>query len=187
MLSYVVIFPNGKKYIGVTSRELKDRISDHKSAFTRVNNKFYRAQRKRFENQDQRVIVSNGMKRWLENNPTLHKKNTEKRISTLRQLEMRKNASLKQKAYVARTPDFSKRSSIRMKEVYERNPNLKEQISRSLGGYPIQVFRNQVLIGEFRTLMETSRVLNISSGNIGSVLKGKRNHAGGYTFKRNKK
>lgn len=43
MLVYDATFPNGKKYIGATTRTLKLRMSDHLQASTRVDNKFYRA------------------------------------------------------------------------------------------------------------------------------------------------
>lgn len=57
MLVYCAIFPNGKKYIGATTRTLEKRISDHKAKYKQVDNKFYRALRKYgFDSVEFRII-----------------------------------------------------------------------------------------------------------------------------------
>lgn len=64
------------------------------------------------------------------------------------------------------------------------NPHMPAQISRSLGGTPIEVFKGELLVGEFETQHAASRSLGVPVGNINHCLRGKLRSAGGYRYRR---
>lgn len=248
---YAAIFPNGKKYIGATSREMNDRVSDHKCAYTRIDNKFYRAikkygfeniewreikrcetmekaflsevilihrhktnkeggynttiggegnpgreytivnreniskaQKKRYEDAEQRALSKKYLHGWRKNNPEKVRSYYEKRNAKIRTSEYRQSASDKQLAYVASTPNFKEVASYRVKKLYQDKPEIMKKISQSLGGAPISVYKDGVFVATFPTKRQLCKELNLSGGNVGMVLKGIRNHTHGYTFKK---
>lgn len=142
------------------------------------------AQKIRFQSEEQRKHQREKTYKWLEENKEKHKELVDKRKNTMMLLENRKKASEKQLAYISRTKNYKQICGERIKKIYEKHPEIKEKISRSLGGKPIEVYKEGILIRTFPTISECGRELNLNIGNVQHVLKGNRNHTGGYTFKR---
>ncbi|QXN70524.1 putative endonuclease [Bacillus phage vB_BspM_AgentSmith] len=143
------------------------------------------AQTKRFSDPEQREINSINTLKWIEDNPEKVKLANKKRTKTIRKLSVRENISKSLKKYYTNNPD----SVVKMREGlvkrYSEDEELRMDISESLGGKPILVTDMEgKFINAYSTLSETSRELNLSLGNIGMVISGKRNHTGNYKFKR---
>lgn len=251
VIVYVVTFPNGKKYVGATTRALASRRSDHLAAAkSGVRNKFYNAIRKygdaslkwkvagkfpntaemfaaeraliaqlgtmrdgynttpggegnpgrvrdlveraiiserqqqRFADPAARAATSAATKQWLAANPERARELAEKRAATLRSDGQRARASAKQKAYLESSPDAKQKMSEAANKLYRDRPEVKAKISRALGGKPIEVSRDGVVVATYPTLSECARQLSLRIGNIGMVMSGRRNHTGGYQFRR---
>jgi hypothetical protein len=54
---------------------------------------------------------------------------------------------------------------------------------KNFKGY-IQVFKNGVYIGQYEGIRDCAEKLNVTATKVSAVLSGRRNHTGGYTFKR---
>lgn len=250
MLLYSATFPNGKEYIGATTRTIEQRKRDHYDAHTRIDNKLYRAinkygfeniewnqvgkfdtkeemfenekkliaerntqkagynstsggegspdreltpenrikiseaQKKRFENPDERQKLSNHVRKWKANNPEAFEEVSKRRAETARTPEFRKQASEKQIEYAKNNPEKVKEVGKKLSEKYSENPELRLQISQSLGGKPVNVFKNNEHIATYISLMSCVKDLGLSLGNVSNALNGKRNHVQGYTFNR---
>ena len=253
MSVYSIVFPNGKRYIGVTSVGIEKRISDHISASKSKDTKLYRAirkygisnleveylgqvqskdeavsvekafiemydsrkngynstdggegvkgyvfteadritisesQKRRYENPKEVERARNRFMNWRSRNPEQVSQMNSNRRESVQKESHRMMMSDKMKSVYNSDPKYRERNSRSKIKFFEENPEAKVSISRSLGGTPIKVFKDGVHIATFDTLMECGRSLNLSTGNIGSVLRGKRNHTHGYTFERVKK
>lgn len=142
------------------------------------------AQKKRFERQEERDRCSLNIRKWRLENPEAVKKADETRNSIVRSEEHRKKMSEKTKKFYEENPEAVQHSRERMKKVYEERPELKEQISRSLGGSPVEAIRDGVVVGRFPSMNSCISELNLNQGNANAVLKGKRNHTKGFTFRK---
>lgn len=249
MKVYAALFPNGKKYIGVTTREIEARVQDHKDAMNRVDNKFYRAlkkhgienvefrhvkdcktvdemfvvekvlierhktntdgynsttggegnpgrivreetrrkiselQKKRFENPEERQKAAITRAKWNEENPEKAEQNKQKMLDVLRSDEQRKKASEKQLAFVKANPEHPKLHGEKLRQRYAEDPDLRARISSSLGGKPVEIFKDGEKVHEFVSVIECSQKLHLNHGNLRMVLKGKRNHVKGFVAK----
>jgi hypothetical protein len=65
----------------------------------------------------------------------------------------------------------------------ERRKKRQIGISTSHGGRLFEVYRDDVMVGEFQVQSECAKVLGLSQGNIGMCLKGVRPGTKGFTFK----
>jgi hypothetical protein len=54
---------------------------------------------------------------------------------------------------------------------------------KNFKGY-IQVFKNGVYLGQYEGIRDCAEKLNVTATKVSAVLSGRRNHTGGYTFKR---
>lgn len=142
-----------------------------------------RAQSARFKSKDPRLIVANGMKEFVKLNPELHKANANKRVASLRMPEKRELAAKKQKIFAETNPEIMIARGQQHAKKYKLNPSIAIQISRKLGGRPIEVFSNEKFIAMFQTQAECARILDLSKGNINSVLRGRRESTGGYVIR----
>lgn len=139
------------------------------------------AQRKRFKCDQQRERSRLGMLEWIRENPDIHKKHSERRASTIRKVEVREKIAKGLQKHLRDNPDRLREQAIK---IYATRPEIKEKISRSLGGRPVSVWKNGKLVGVFPTLCECARSVGSSVGNIGMVINGKRSHAKGFQFTR---
>lgn len=142
------------------------------------------AQRKRFECKIQRGISRDQMVKWVANNPEKSKSYAEKRAEAVRSDAVRAKISQSLRQRIVDHPEERVRLSNQAKRVYESRPEVRSSISRSLGGSPVSVWKNGILVAVYSTLSECSREVGASVGNIGMVINGKRNHAKGFTFTR---
>ena len=96
--------------------------------------------------------------------------------------KMRKNqsAGLK-KAY--ETTDFRIKVSVAVKKRYENFETRKKQAAK-MGSNPFEAFKDGKSFGIFYTYKQAAECLNISVSGVAYVLRGKRNNAFGFTFKR---
>lgn len=251
MLVYVATFPNGKKYIGATSRTLVLRMSDHLQASTRVDNKFYRAirkygfysivfkviktfetkermflaekvlierhqtnifgyntstggegnpgriftsedrvkisiaQKKRYiDDPEQRIKSKSHFTKWRTEHPELLKAVAAKNTEYKRTPEYRKAASLRQKKFLKDNPEAAKENGKRISALFEKYPDYRLKISQKLGGTPIEVSKDGVVLAVYPSLSQLCSILKLNIGNVGGALIGRRNHVHGYTFKR---
>lgn len=141
-------------------------------------------QKNRFKNESERKAISDGVRRYIQNNPKAVNRASRKKLKVIKSQKFRRFMSKKMKDLYANNPTLRKRNNESIRKAFADNPSLKEQISRSLGGRPILTYKDGKFVGRYPTLMDCGRSLKLSTGNIGSVLKGKRNHTHGYTFKR---
>lgn len=143
------------------------------------------AQKKRFQNKTE---IEKNRKRtldWIKNNPDKHKDAVNKRAAALRKEDYRKRAAEKQREYARNNPDAMLIKGRKQSNFYKENPEAAIEVSRKLGGRPIKVYDYDTdkYIKTFPTQHDAARKLGVGVGNIYSVLHGKRNHAGGYSFK----
>ena len=252
-LLYELKFPSGKKYIGVTSRTLGERLKEHAGpkdkrrpgssklknaikkyglesvearvikdglsydqalvvekvfieAYDTKNNGYNltdggegvlgrvrskeeselisKRQRERFQDPKEREKISKGVSKYIRENPEAVERTKEKRKAVVESESHRKMMSDKMKQSYKNNPEFIKANQQRTQQLMDSRPDLKTQISRSLGGTPIEVYKDGVLVDVCDTLSQTGRKYNASIGTIGMVISGKRNHTKGYTFKR---
>ena len=144
------------------------------------------AQKERFRDPVQREISSEKTKEWIRNNPEKSQERTARALETARKPENRQRASEKTKEVIRNNPEIREKQTESLKKRYENDPDLKEQISRSLGGSPVTASKQGESDRVFPSIGEAGRVLGLSTGNIGSVLQGRRNQTGGYKFSRKK-
>ena len=81
-----------------------------------------------------------------------------------------------------KSPEQNLASSIRMKS---NNPS-KGKIGKnslSFKGF-IEAYKDGIIVGVYEGVYDVANKLNITATKISAVLKGRRNHTGGYTFKR---
>lgn len=178
---------NGKRYVGMTGGPLPRRISQHKygSTISAPKMVFHRA------------ISKHGFDifKWtiIEENLTL---------SGAQELEMRliKDWDLQVLGYnvadggMGIYPDNHKvdkefredyrRYLLSQKTVdyFARNPEKRVEISRKLGGRPINVYKDKEYLQTFETQHECARILGLHVGNINHALRGKIHSTGGFTF-----
>jgi len=107
----------------------------------------------------------------------LRKYRLEKKF-TIEQKEKLKNA----KKGIKLSPEHVLLISNRMKI---KNPslNLKREKGINFKGY-IEAYKNNEKIGIYAGIMDASEKLNVTATKISAVLNNKRNHTGGYLFKR---
>lgn len=141
-------------------------------------------QKNRFSKKEERIATSNSVKKWIKQNPDKVKEAVNNKLNVIQSSEYRNSMSIKMKELYKNNPELSKNNSIRIKQKYEEDPFLKIEISKSLGGKPIFVYKDGNFVNCFDTLTDCAKKLNLNKGNIGMVLDGDRNHTGGYTFKR---
>lgn len=141
------------------------------------------AQKRRYECPEQREMVSKRIKRFVRDNPKGFEKLVKKRNAILRTEQHREKMSKIMKELHKNKPEIREKWKSKMEDYYSNEQN---RIARSKenGGRPVEVYRDGIHVATFPTLTEVSRTLGLSLGNIGLVLKGKRAHTGGYTFKR---
>lgn len=142
------------------------------------------AQKKRFKCERERSKTRAAYLEWIKENPLLHKMNAEKRVLASRKAETRNKISQSLKSRYQSNPDELVRLSAQAKAAYEERPEIREKISRSLGGSPVSMWKENELIAVFPTLSQCAREVGISIGNIGMVINGTRNHAKGFRFTR---
>lgn len=250
---YAILFPNGKRYIGVTSTSMEKRFRDHLSAsrsakqnktklyktmseidhsllkmefiekchnkedciakekaaierYDSVDNgyntvyggenpegyvfskedriKISIAQKKRFEREEERKKASEATKLWMKNSPEKVEKMNARRREVVTTVEHRKMMSDKMKKVYKDNPELVKRTGETLSRRYKEDSDLRERISRALGGGPIEVLKDGVVVSKYPSVGTAAREMKLSLGNICSVLKGRRNHTGGYTFRR---
>ena len=146
--------------------------------------KISQAQRARFGVTMARQATSASVKRWYADNPQRASELAAARAATLRTPEMRDAAARNQIEYATKNPEAIAARGRAASARFVANPAERFAISRALGGTPIEVRRAGAVVMVSPTLMECARVLGVSSGNIGSVLSGRRAHTHGYTFRR---
>jgi hypothetical protein len=80
------------------------------------------------------------------------------------------------------TPEQNLASSIRMKN---NNPS-KGKIGKNSSTFKgfIEAYKDGIIVGVYEGVYDVANKLNITATKISAVLKGRRNHTGGYTFKR---
>ena len=139
-------------------------------------------QKRRFENPEQRAMTAKRVSEWKQRDPLGFEVALTTRINTIRSQANRERASRKAKEFAQNNPDAMKANSERQKQLMT-NEARRLEISRSLGGKRIEATKNGKTI-IFETLRSAARELGLSSGTIGMVLSGRRNHTGGYTFRR---
>lgn len=136
-------------------------------------------QRRRFEREQERATTAKRAREWIEANPELHRVATIRRAETLRLPEMREHASKKQKEFLRSNQErVAAINSVRAAAVRRA----AEKISRSLGGKPVEVWRDGVLVAQFATQHECARALGLGLGNIQHCLRGTRKRTGGYAI-----
>lgn len=141
------------------------------------------AQQIRFSRPEEREKARQYAASWKDRDPEAFIQACIKRNNTLKKKEVRESISETLKRYFE-LPEAKEKLSKQANRVYLERPEVREKISRSLGGKPVSVWKDGELVIIYRTLSECSRETGISIGNIGMVLNGKRNHAGGFTFTR---
>lgn len=141
-------------------------------------------QKLRFTKESERSKLSNNIVNWRKKNPEEYKEFLIRRNKKIQSIDHRKKMTEVMKDLYKNNPDLVKSNTEKIKQKYKEDPFLKIEISKSLGGKPIFVYKEGKFINCFDTLMDCGRHLNLSTGNIGMVLNGKRSHTGGYTFKR---
>ena len=130
------------------------------------------------------MSTSKSVKNWIKQNPDKVKEAVKNKLNIIQSSEYRNIMSIKMKELYKNNPELAKNNSKKIKQKYEEDPYIKIEISKSLGGKPVFVYKDGKFVNCFDTLMDCSRKLNLSVGNIGMVLNGKRSHTGGYTFRR---
>lgn len=143
-----------------------------------------RGQIKRFSNPDNRLATSLAVKKWIKNNPKKLLDISIKRLVTARHPQNRQRAREKQLNYIKNNPEAILEKNKRLSERYSVDSDLRERISKSLGGTRIRAIKDGVSVGIYVSLSECVRCLGLSLGNVSMVLSGKRNHTHGYTFER---
>ena len=141
-------------------------------------------QKNRFSKEEERVSTSKSVKNWIKQNPDKVKEAVNNKLNVIQSSEYRKTMSIKMKQLYKNNPELVKSNTKKLKQKYEEDPFLKIEISKSLGGKPIFVYKEGKFVNCFDTISDCSKKLNLSIGNIGMVLDGIRSHTGGYTFKR---
>lgn len=146
MFTYAAIFPNGKKYIGATTRTVEKRKEEHRDSSTRVDNKFYRAINKYgFENVEFREIKEHATKEEMFKEEKIlidrHKTQTEGYNTTsggegcpniIYTPEIRKNISEGQKKRFS-NPDELEIHANRKRQWFIDNPIRAEEIKQKIG------------------------------------------------------
>lgn len=141
-------------------------------------------QKIRFSRKEERIKLTNSVTNWRKNNPDRVKEAIQKKLNVIQSDDYRNMMSIKMKELYKNNPGLVKSNTEKLKQKYEEDPFLKIEISKSLGGKPIFVYKQGKFVNCFDTISDCSKKLNLSIGNIGMVLDGIRNHTGGYTFKR---
>lgn len=142
------------------------------------------SQRRRFSDPAQRAATGKSQIEWIKSNPESHLANSAKRAAILRKDDTREAISTSLKRFFQADPFALGRLSAQATKTYTDHPEVREKISRALGGSPVKVWKDGVVITTYPTLSQCSRELGIRIGNISMVLNGKRNYAGGYHFTR---
>lgn len=142
------------------------------------------AQKKRFSKEDERENTRLKTKEWIDNNPDKVEEINKKRNKVTKTKEHSDKMSGIMKDFYSKNPDICKKQGETMSLKYASDPELGARISKSLGGGPIEVLVEGSVVGTYPSICACARDLNLSTGNIGMVLKGTRTHTGGYTFKR---
>lgn len=141
-------------------------------------------QKIRFNKKEERMSTSKSVKNWIKQNPDKVKEGINNKLNVIQSSEYKNMMSIKMKELYKNNPELVKSNNEKLKQKYQEDPFLKIEISKSLGGKPIFVYKDGKFVNCFDTISDCSKKLNLSIGNIGMVLDGVRNHTGGYTFKR---
>lgn len=137
-------------------------------------------QRVRFERVAERATVADGVRAWIRGNEEAHRAASERRAASLRSADARARAAATQRAFLSENPERAAEISEARAASVRRAAT---KISASLGGRPIEVFREGSLVAVFPTQHECSRVLGVGLGCLQHCLRGTRKRSKGYEFR----
>jgi hypothetical protein len=146
-----------------------------------VRRKMSKAQRRRFEDPEQRAHLAIKTKEWIQSNPTKHARASQARTETLRSEEYRTRASEITKRQHRENPESIRRGRARRQESVGK---WSVAISRKMGGTPIRVYQEGKFYGKYETQNQAARAIGINSYLITLYLRGERGGVRGFTFKR---
>lgn len=141
------------------------------------------AQRSRFARDGEREKSAKYLSDWKARDPSGFAECNRRREASINSDRVRKSISETLKQRLSCDSE-RERLSTQARKLYDERPYVKERISRKLGGAPIQVWRDGILVATYPTLSECARQVGASLGNIGMVIAGKRTHAKGFQFKK---
>ena len=140
------------------------------------------AQRERFKSLKERAKSADATRRWVKENPTKFKEMVAARNTVLQSSRHRAKMSVNRLEVLKRDPSISTRQAATLSKTYLDDPSIAARISRSLGGKPVEVYKNGKLVKKYQTLHACCRNLDLNIGNAHAVLNGTRNHTGGYSL-----
>ena len=182
LLKYYEDNPDAGKEHGI---RMKKHYEDNPYAREKCSN----AQKKRYEdNPEAGKKHGERIKKLYEEEPERKQKMAEiTRAYFKNNPEAREKASQKTVDYYKNNPDAGKEHSKRMKKWFE-DPDNRKKCSTREEIKPFNVYKKGEFIGKFEYQFEVIDFINQNyninvRSNIGSVLSGKRNHTGGFTFK----
>lgn len=132
------------------------------------------AQKKRFCRSGDLEKVRNAYSQWRKINPEKHLEIVEKRNKTHREPDHRIMVSEKMKSVYFEHPEITLQQTLSRNRTFKDNPQIAIQISRKLGGKPIEVYKDGLFVKRFETQHACMRELG-----LGPCFVTKRLHYGG--------
>ena len=146
--------------------------------------KMSEAQKKRFEDEEQRKHLCEQFKKWTKENPDKYAESRAKAIESLRSIENRERNRATTIRRFEENPEYGEKHSEFMFHRYQDNPNLRLEVSRAKGGTPIEILKDGEVLARYDMAKDCAKDYGLSAGNVYSVLNGNRAHTKGYTFRR---
>lgn len=141
------------------------------------------SQLSRFQRIEERIKASVAYKKWYKENPDYVTKINKKRTEKVRSEEHRRKMSMIMTRLYKEKPEIVEKNKQGIINKYKNDPSIAQKISRSLGGKPVGIYKDNKLIKVYDTLRQCVRHFKLNPGNAKCVLKGKRNHVKGYQLK----
>jgi hypothetical protein len=141
------------------------------------------AQKERFKSDTEREKARQTHIKWIDEHPEEHRKNTEKQKKTQRRNQHRKRISQKMKAVYERDRSIVELQRLSRIKTYEIRPEIAKKISRSLGGSPIEVYRDGQKIDIFDTQQSCIRTMGFSPCFVTKRLHGGGRGKNGYEIR----